>query len=93
MKLDAALDFLKGLKGQDVEVSLNSLTVTCDALRAGEQTINLSVDPDRAAALIAKFKSSPGVVTAGWTSGVVDMERTIRFSAADWRDCRAASAW
>jgi len=86
VKLDAALDFLKGLKGQDVEVSLNSLTVTCDALRAGEQTINLSVDPDRAAALIARFKSSPGVVTAGWTSGIVDMERTIRFSAADWRD-------
>jgi len=86
VKLDAALDFLKGLKGQDVEVSLSSLTVSCDALRAGEQTINLSADPDRAATLIAKFKSSPGVVAAGWTSGVVEMERSIRFSAADWRD-------
>jgi hypothetical protein len=86
VKLDAAADFLKGLKGQDVEVSLNSLAVTCDALRAGEQTINLSVDPDRAAALVAKAKSSPGVVAAGWTSGVVDMERSIRFPAADWRD-------
>src|ERR1700736_3534637 len=62
VKLDAALDFLKALKGQDVEVSLNSLTVTCDALRAAEQTINISADPDRAAALIAKFKSQPGVV-------------------------------
>src|SRR6202163_3467684 len=86
VKLDAASDFLKGLRGQDVEVSLGSLTVTCDALRAGEQTINISADPARAAALIAKFKSQPGVVTAGWTSGVVDMERAIRFSAADWRD-------
>jgi hypothetical protein len=86
VKLDAALDFLKGLKGQDVEVSLSSLTVSCDALRAGEQTINISADPDRAAALIAKFKSSPGVVAAGWTSGIVEMERSIRFSAADWRD-------
>jgi len=86
VKLDAVLDFLKGLKGQDLEVSLSSLAVSCDALRAGEQTINLSVDPDRAAALIAKFKSSPGVVAAGWTSGVVEMERSIRFSAADWRD-------
>ena len=46
----------------------------------------MSVDPDRAAALIAKFKSAPGVVAAGWTSGIVDMERTIRFPAADWRD-------
>ena len=86
VKLDATSDFLKGLKGQDVEVSLSSLAVTCDALRAGEQTINLSADPDRAAALIAKFKSLPGVVAAGWTTGLVEMERTIRFPAADWRD-------
>jgi hypothetical protein len=86
IKLDAALDFLKGLKGQNVEVSLSSLAVTCDALRAGEQTINLSVDPDHAAALIAKTKSLPGVVAVGWTTGVVEMERTIRFAAADWRD-------
>ena len=86
VKLDAALDFLKALKGQDVEVSLSSLAVSCDALRAGEQTVNISADPARAAALIAKFKSQPGVVTAGWTSGVVEMERSIRFAAADWRD-------
>jgi hypothetical protein len=86
VKLEAALDFLKGLKGQDLEVALNSLAVTCDALRAGEQTITLSADPERAAALIAKFRSQPGVVAAGWSSGVVDMERTIRFAAADWRD-------
>jgi hypothetical protein len=86
VRLDAALDFLKGLKGQQLEVSLNSLSVSCDALRAGEQTINISVDPDRAAALIAKFKSLPGVVAAGWTSGAVEMERSIRFAAADWRD-------
>jgi hypothetical protein len=86
VKLDAAPDFLKGLKGQDVEVSLSSLTVSCDALRAGQQTINISVDPERAAALIAKSKSLPGVVAAGWTSGIVEMERAIRFNVADWRD-------
>src|ERR1700728_1430309 len=86
VKLDAAADFLRGLKGQDVEVSLSGLAVSCDALRAGEQTINISVDPDRAAALIARAKSSPGVVGAGWTSGVVEMERSIRFSAAECRD-------
>jgi hypothetical protein len=86
IKLDAAQDFIKGLKGQNVEVSLSSLAVTCDALRAGEQTISLNVDPERAAALIAKYKSSPGVVAAGWTTGVIEMERTIRFAAAEWRD-------
>jgi len=57
VKLDAALDFLKSLKGQELEVTLSSLTVTCDALRAGEQTFNLSADPDRAAALITKFRT------------------------------------
>lgn len=86
VKLDAALDFLKSLKGEPVEVSLSSLTVSCEALRAGEQTITMSVDPDRAAAMIAKAKSSPGVVAAGWTAGIVDMERAIRLPAAEWRD-------
>src|ERR1700687_1135078 len=56
VKLAAALDFLKSLKGQDLEVSLGSLTVSCDALRAGEQTINISADPDPGGALLAKFK-------------------------------------
>jgi len=86
VKLDAALDFLKGLKGEAVEVGLSSLTVYCDALRAGEQTINLTVDPERASALIAKAKSSPGIVSAGWTSGSVEMDRSIRFAAGDWRN-------
>ncbi|WP_409191827.1 hypothetical protein [Bradyrhizobium sp. RDM4] len=86
VKLDAATDFLKSLKGQDVEVTLASLTVGCDALRAGEQTINMSVDPERAAALLAKFKATPGVTAAGWTSGMAEMDRTIRIAAADWRD-------
>ena len=45
VKLDAALDFLKSLKGEAVEVGLSSLAISCDALRAGEQTINLTVDP------------------------------------------------
>lgn len=86
LKLDAAADFLKSLKGQDVEVALSSLAASCDALRAGAQTINISADPDRAAALVAKYKSAPGVLAAGWTGGMIEMERTIRFAAADWRD-------
>ena len=86
LKLEAAADFLRSLKGQDVEVSLSGLAVTCDALRAGEQTVNIAVDPDRAAALIAKAKSMSGVVAAGWTSGVMEMDRTIRFPASGWRD-------
>jgi hypothetical protein len=86
VKLEGALDFLNSLKGQAVEVGLGSLTVTCDALRAGQQTINLTVDPEHAAALLDKARSMPGVVAAGWTVGSVEMDRTIRFPAADWRD-------
>ena len=86
VKLDVALDFLKGLKGEAVEIGLSSLSISCDALRAGEQTINLTADPERTAALIAKAKSMPGVVAAGWTSGSVEMDRAIRFAAAEWRD-------
>ncbi len=86
VKLDSAADFLNFLKGQDVEVTLGSLTVSCEALRSGQMTVNLSTDPDRAAALIAKAKSLPGVVNAGWTSGLIDMDRTIRFAASGWRD-------
>ena len=86
IKLDAALDFLKSLKGEAVEIGLSSLSISCDALRAGEQTINLTADPERAAALIAKAKAMPGVVAAGWTSGTIEMDRTIRFAANEWRD-------
>lgn len=86
VRLEAAADFLKSLKGQEVEVSLSSLAVTCDVLRAGEQTITLSADPERAAGLIAKFKSAPGVLAAGWTTGILEMDRTIRFSATGWRE-------
>jgi len=86
LKLEAVLDYLKSLKGQDVEIATNSLGVTCDALRSGVQTVNLSVDPDRAAGLIAKAKTMAGVVAVGWTTGVVEMDRTIRISAADYGD-------
>ncbi|RED37521.1 hypothetical protein BJ123_10795 [Rhodopseudomonas thermotolerans] len=84
--LEAASDFLKTLKTENVEVSLSSLGIGCDALRAGKLVINLSVDPERAASVIAKAKAFPGVTAAGWTNGLVDMDRAILFPAAGWRD-------
>jgi hypothetical protein len=86
VKLESVLDFLKTLKGEALEVSVNSLSVSCDELRGGEQTINLTVDPERSAALVAKAKATTGVTLAGWTSGIVEMDRTIRFAAAGWRE-------
>ena len=86
VKLDSALDFIKSLRGEKVEIVLSSLSVTCEALRAGEQIINLNVAPERAAAFVAKVKAAPGVIAAGWTSGTLDLDQTIRFAAAGWRD-------
>lgn len=86
VKLESVLDFVKSLKGEALEVSVNSLAVSCDELRGGEQTINLTVDPERSAALVAKAKATTGVALAGWTSGIVEMDRTIRFASAGWRE-------
>lgn len=86
VKTDAATDLLKGLRGQNLRVLLNSLEVTCEALRAGAQVIDINIDPERAPALVARMKATPGVITAGWSAGMFDMERTIRFPAAEWRD-------
>ena len=86
VKLESVLDFLKGLKGEALEVSASSLPTSCDELRAGEQLVNLTIDPERASAFIARAKAAPGVTLAGWTSGIVEMDRAIRFAAADWRE-------
>ncbi len=86
VKTDAAIDLLKGLRGQNLRVLLNSLEVTCEALRAGAQVIDINIDPERAPALVARMKATPGVIAAGWSAGMFDMERTIRFPAAEWRD-------
>ncbi|ABD06543.1 conserved hypothetical protein [Rhodopseudomonas palustris HaA2] len=86
VNLEAAADFLKTLKGQNLQVSLSSLSVGCDALRAGTLLINLTTDPARAAAVIARAKTFPGVLAAGWTNGIIEMDRTILFPAAGWRD-------
>ena len=86
VKLDTASDFLRALRGQNAEVVVSSLAVACDALRAGQQTIYLTVDPDKATAFVAKVKTAPGVVAAGWSTGLIEMDRAIRFNAAEWRD-------
>lgn len=86
VKLDSAAELLKHLKSQNVGIAVNSLAVSCESLRSGQMTLNLSVDPQRVADVLVNVKTQPGVTGAGWTSGLFDMERTIRFAAADWLD-------
>jgi hypothetical protein len=85
VRLDAVARLLTTLKGEAVEVDTASLATACDELRAGEQVLTMSVDPERAAEFLARLKATPGVVASGWTSGRFDLERTIRFSDDGWR--------
>jgi hypothetical protein len=86
VKREAVVDFARSLRGEPVQVALYGLIASCAELRSGEQVLKLAVDPERAPALIEKLRTQPGVITAGWTEGNMDMERTIRFPAADWRE-------
>ena len=86
VKRDAVVDFARSLRGETVQVALYGLIASCAELRSGEQVLKLSVDPERAPAVIEKLRAQPGVITAGWTEGNMDMERTIRFPAAEWRE-------
>lgn len=86
VKREAFNDVVKNLRSEAVRVSLESLTIDCNVLRSGEQTLRLIVDPARAPALIAKLKTMPSVTAAGWATGTYEMERAIRIPAAEWRD-------
>lgn len=84
VKRENFADLVKSLKGQNVQIALDSIATDCNALRSGHQVLRLFIDPARAPALIASVKTAPGVAAAGWTSGTYDMERAIRFSTGDW---------
>lgn len=86
VKPEGIADFVNSLRGQNLEISLTSLLPSCTELRKGEQVIHINIDPERATDFVAKIKSSAGVIASGWTSGKLDMDRTVRFAAADWRD-------
>ena len=82
----ALIDFLKTLRAENVKVQGYSIAPSCEALRRGTVDVQIDVDPDRAADLIAKAKTLPGVTRAGWTSGGVDLSRAVRIPAGAFRD-------
>jgi hypothetical protein len=86
VKRDGLVEFVKGLRGENLQIALYGLIASCAELRSGEQVLKLTVDPERAQAVIEKLRPQPGVVTVGWTEGNMDMERTVRFPAAEWRE-------
>ncbi len=84
VKRENFAELVKSLKGQNVQIALDSIATDCNALRSGQQVLRLFVDPARASGLVASLKTAPGVTMAGWTSGTYDMERAIRFATGDW---------
>jgi hypothetical protein len=85
VKRENFADLLKSLRNDNVELSLDSLVTDCAALRTDTQIVRFDVDPQRAATLLARLKTAPGVIAAGWTTGSYDTERAVRIPAADWR--------
>ncbi len=84
VKRENFIDLVKSLKSENVQVALDSIAADCIALRSGAQIVRFFADPMRSGALIAKLKTAPGVLAAGWTTGSYEIERAIRISASDW---------
>jgi hypothetical protein len=82
----ALIDFLKTLRSENVKVQGYSIAPSCEALRRGTVDVQIDVDPERAAELVAKAKTLPGVSRAGWTSGGVDLSRAVRIPGNAFRD-------
>lgn len=83
-KVQNATDVLKAARAENVAMWVTNLLTECDELRTGEGTIDLVVDPARAVAVLAKLRAVPGVVKAGFTSSIFQIDRAVRFNAADW---------
>jgi hypothetical protein len=85
VKRDALVDLAKELKSQNLMVEFETLAPDCAVLRSGEQIVRADVDPERAAAVLARLKSLPGVVTAGWVGGNYSIANAVRLATADWQ--------
>jgi hypothetical protein len=84
IKREALPDLVKVLREQKVSVGLDSLAQSCAVLRSGKQVVNITVDPQRAPAVLAKIKAVPGVTAAGWREGSSSLDRAVRVPRADW---------
>jgi hypothetical protein len=85
VKRPSLLAVVNELRSQSAAVDLDSLTTECATLRTGEHVIRAEIDPERAAAILARLKAVPGVVNAGWTSGDYIIDSAVRIEAAAWR--------
>jgi hypothetical protein len=85
VKREGFATVVKEVRKENVEVELDSLAADCDALRSGEQELQVLVDPERASTLIRKLKELPAVLDAGWIAGAFSIGRAVRIAAAGWK--------
>ena len=83
-KREALSGLVAELRAQRAAVGLEGLIPGCVMLRSGEQVVRAELDPEKAPALIAKLKTVPGMVAAGWTSGDYAVDNAVRVPAAAW---------
>jgi hypothetical protein len=77
---------IAALREQNVRVVYNGLLPSCRLLRSGNYTLQVDVDAERVGAVLAKLKTVPGVVEAGFSPSTPNMQRAVRFPSAGWRD-------
>jgi hypothetical protein len=82
---DSLLAVVESLKSEDVVLGLDGLFTTCAALRSGQHTLLLKVDPERAAALVSKLNGVPGVLLAGYSKGDYDNDNAVRLATRSWQ--------
>jgi hypothetical protein len=85
IKRDSVGALVKALRGQDVSLDFLTLAQDCTVLRAGQNIVQIQVDPARAAAVIAKVKDVPGVSGVGYSDGGYSMDLAVRIPAANFR--------
>jgi hypothetical protein len=75
---------LAALRGEPVVLQPhNGLVQDCNVLRTGRQTLELTLAPEKAAALLQKLRKVPGVLAAGWGGySLIDYAALLRI--ADW---------
>lgn len=77
---------LEALRDQNVRVHLATTQASCRMLRSGRYTVQIDVEAERAAGLLAKLKTVAGVSEAGYSPNPPNMQRAIRFPSAGFRD-------
>ena len=85
MSREAFPSVIQGLRRENVKATLESLVADCSSLRSGQRFVRIDVDPQRAAALVAKLRGTTGVAAAGWTNGVYTLDHAVGLETSAWQ--------